>query len=399
MTFLAWRHAARAYASLGSRHFSLAAPGLPPYRVLFFGTDDVSLATLKALHTNSNEEKDDSRLIEHIEVVCPSDRPMNGRKKDEPVPVKKFAQRCGFKVYDTPSRLKSLKSWDFPVTDHFDVGVVVSFGYFLVRAWLSTVTLRPTTNALDVFLQHPHLLKNLHHGAINMHPSLLPKYRGPAPIHHALLNGDPTTGVSVIEIDPKAFDVGRILLQKPYDIKRDIQCQDLSKELATFGAECIVETLTDLPTRKKAAVVQDNAIASKAPKLTFKDGLISLDESASDIFHRWQALSSSVGVNVQFRGKVVKLIEARIPTAEELQSVEADEARNGPAATGTFFFEKKRQALWLRCADDSWLLITKLQQADRKVGGALDFCNGYRLKNMQRERFEKVTTGPVNSKL
>ncbi|ETK82187.1 hypothetical protein, variant 2 [Phytophthora nicotianae CJ01A1] len=366
MTFLAWRHATRAYASLGSRHFSLAAPGLPPYRVLFFGTDDVSLATLKALHANSNEEKDDSRLIEHIEVVCPSDRPMNGRKKDEPVPVKKFAQRCGFKVYDTPSRLKSLKSWDFPVTDHFD---------------------------------HPHLLKNLHHGAINMHPSLLPKYRGPAPIHHALLNGDPTTGVSVIEIDPKAFDVGRILLQKPYDIKRDIQCQDLSKELATFGAECIVETLTDLPTRKKAAVVQDNAIASKAPKLTFKDGLISLDESASDIFHRWQALSSSVGVNVQFRGKVVKLIEARIPTAEELQSVEADEARNGPAATGTFFFEKKRQALWLRCADDSWLLITKLQQADRKVGGALDFCNGYRLKNMQRERFEKVTTGPVNSKL
>ncbi|KAG2764252.1 hypothetical protein PC129_g10171 [Phytophthora cactorum] len=377
MTFLARRHAARGYASLDSRHFSLAAPGQPPYRVLFFGTDDVSLATLKALHVNSNEEKGDNRLIEHIEVVCPSDRPMNGRKKDEPVPVKRFAQRCGFKVYDTPSHLKSLKGWDFPVTDHFDVGVVVSFGYFL----------------------HPHMLKNLHHGAINMHPSLLPKYRGPAPIHHALLNGDSRTGVSVIEIDPKAFDVGRILLQKPYDIKPGIQCQDLASELAAFGADCVVETLADFPTLKKTAVVQDDAIACKAPKLTFRDGLISLDESASDIFHRWQALSSSVGVNVQFRGKVVKLIEVRLPTTEELQSVEADEASNGPTATGTFFFEKKRQALWLRCADASWLLITKLQQADRKVGTALDFCNGYRLKNMQRELFEKVTTGPVNSKL
>ncbi|KAF4144585.1 Formyl transferase C-terminal domain-containing protein [Phytophthora infestans] len=373
MTFIARRHA----ASLNSRHFSLAAPGQPPYRVLFFGTDDVSLATLKALHASSNEENVGNRLIEHIEVVCPSDRPMNGRKKDEPVPVKRFAQRCGYKAYDTPSHLKSLKTWDFPATSHFDVGVVVSFGYFL----------------------HPHMLKNLHHGAINMHPSLLPKYRGPAPIHHALLNGDSTTGVSVIEIDPKAFDVGRILLQKHYDIKPGIQCHDLAKELASFGADCIVKTLGDLPMLKKTAVTQDDAVACKAPKLTFKDGLISLNEAASDIFHRWQALSSSVGVKVQFRGKVVKLIEVRLPTAEELQSVEADEDRNGPAEAGTFFFEKKRQALWLRCADASWLLVTKLQQADRKVGAALDFCNGYRLKNMQRERFESVFTGPVSSKL
>lgn len=58
---------------------------------------------------------------------------MNGRKKDEPVPVKKFAQRCGLKVFDTPAHLKSLKTWNFPVADKFDVGVVVSFGYFLVR--------------------------------------------------------------------------------------------------------------------------------------------------------------------------------------------------------------------------------------------------------------------------
>ncbi|EGZ07199.1 hypothetical protein PHYSODRAFT_565252 [Phytophthora sojae] len=374
---LARRQAGRAWSSAGSRRFSLAAPGQLPYRVLFFGTDDVSLATLKALHAHSNEELGADRLVEHIAVVCPSDRPMNGRKKDEPVPVKKFAQRCGLKVFDTPAHLKSLKTWNFPVADKFDVGVVVSFGYFL----------------------HPHMLKNLHHGAINMHPSLLPKYRGPAPIHHALLNGDKTTGVSVIEIDPKAFDVGRILLQDPYDITPGIQCQELAKELAAFGADCIVKTLDDLPARKGAAIVQDDAIACKAPKLTLKDGFIGLDESATEIFHRWQALSNSVGVCVQFREKVVKLIEVRLPLTEELQSVEADEARNGPAPTGTFFFEKKRQALWLRCAKDSWLLITKLQQADRKIGTALDFCNGYRLKNMQREHFERVTVAPLNSKL
>ncbi|KAL4117857.1 hypothetical protein PRIC2_010186 [Phytophthora ramorum] len=380
LTSVARRHGGRVHPSLlapRSCHFSLAAPGQPPYRVLFFGTDDVSLATLKSLYANSNEDQDSRRLIEHIEVVCPSDRPMNGRKKDEPVPVKKFAQRCGLKVFDTPSHLKSLKTWDFPVTDHFDVGVVVSFGYFL----------------------HPQMLRNLHHGAINMHPSLLPKYRGPAPIHHALLNGDITTGVSVIEIDPKAFDVGRILLQEPFNIKPGIQCQELAKELAVFGADCIVKTLSELPTRKKTAEVQNDATACKAPKLTFKDGFLSLGESADKIFQRWQALSNSVGVSVRFKDKVVKLIEVRLPSADELQSVEVDKARNGPASPGIFFFEKKRQSLWLRCENDTWLLITKLQQEDRKVGTALDFCNGYRLKNTQRERFEKVTTRPVKSKL
>ncbi|CAI5703572.1 unnamed protein product [Peronospora effusa] len=370
-------HRFRSLFTSRSRHFSLAVPGQRPYRVLFFGTDDVSLATLKSLHVNSNEVRGNERLIEHIEVVCPSDRPMNGCKKDDPVPVKKFAQRCKLRVFETPSHLKSLKTWDFPVTDMFDVGVVVSFGYFL----------------------HPNMLKNLHHGAINMHPSMLPKYRGPAPIHHALLNGDTTTGVSVIEIDPKAFDVGRILLQAPYDIKPGNQCQELAQELAAFGADCIVKTLEDLPARKKEAVVQDDAQACKAPKVMFKDGFISFDDSATDIFHRWQALSNSVGISVQFREKMVKLIEVRLPSDEELQNVQADESRNGPATTGTFFFEKKRQVLWVRCADDSWLLISKLQQADRNVGAALDFCNGYRLKNMQRERFKKVTIERVNSKL
>lgn len=101
-------------------------------------------------------------------------------------------------------RSKSLKNWEMPTQERaYDVGVVVSFGYFL----------------------HPHMLANLSHGAVNMHPSLLPKYRGPAPIHHALLNGDATTGVSVIEIDPRAFDVGRILMQKPLVIPDGIQCK------------------------------------------------------------------------------------------------------------------------------------------------------------------------------
>ena len=94
----------------------------------------------------STNERDGGRLVEHIEVVCPSNRSVNGCKRDEPVPVKRFAQRCDLNVFDTPPHLKSLKTWDFPVMDCFDVGVVVSFGYFLVRSWIA---LRSTVASLS----------------------------------------------------------------------------------------------------------------------------------------------------------------------------------------------------------------------------------------------------------
>ncbi|TDH72119.1 hypothetical protein CCR75_001246 [Bremia lactucae] len=473
-------------ASLGARHFSLAVPGLPPYRVLFFGTDHVSLATLQAL-------KNEKGIIEHIEVVCPSDRPINGQKKDTP--------RCGLKVYETPANFKSLKAWSFPVTNHFDVGVVyrgpapihhallngdattgvsvieidlkafdvgrillqkpltikpfihfndlvkelAAFGADCVVATLKKLpTLKKSAKNQDdtIACKAPKLkyrdslisfdvsagnilhrwqalsdsfgvnvlfrgkvvkfvevrlptTEELEFAPTHVKESLLrcnkyASYRGPAPIHHALLNGDATTGVSVIEIDLKAFDVGRILLQKPLTIKPFIHFNDLVKELAAFGADCVVATLKKLPTLKKSAKNQDDTIACKAPKLKYRDSLISFDVSAGNILHRWQALSDSFGVNVLFRGKVVKFVEVRLPTTEELEFVNGDEARHGTVETGSFIFDKKREALWVRCADASWLLVIRLQQAGRRVGTALDFCNGYRLKNMQRERFVEV---------
>jgi hypothetical protein len=101
-----WSTALRLPLRQPRRAFSLAAPGQPPYRVLFFGTDDISLATLRRLHANSQEEDAGARLVEHVEVVCPSDRKV-GRAgaRNEPVPVKKFALRHGLPVVHTPPHL------------------------------------------------------------------------------------------------------------------------------------------------------------------------------------------------------------------------------------------------------------------------------------------------------
>nr|CCA27200.1 unnamed protein product [Albugo laibachii Nc14] len=274
-----------------------------------------------------------------------------------PVPVKRYAMDHGLSFTETPSHLKSLKYWTHPNKSPFDVGVVVSFGYFL----------------------YPHLLDDLKHGAINMHPSLLPKYRGPAPIHHALLNGDRTTGVSIIEIDPLAFDTGRILLQKPFPIPENITFQPLATSLSEFGASCVLETLRSLPHLREHATVQNNSQASKAPKVRFEHGFLTFKESAIEIFQKWQTLGDSVGLSVQFKGKRVKLCKTAIPSQELMATV--DQKRYQGLSPGTFFFDTQMKALWLRCAQDSWLTIFSLQQEDRKIGEALDFVNGYRLRH------------------
>lgn len=174
-----------------------------------------------------------------------------------------------------------------------------------------------------------------------------------------------------------------------------------------------METLRDLPSRKANAAVQDDSEASRAPKIGASDGFLSLTESADAIFHRWQALGDSVGVSVQFRGKTVKLSTVLRPSVEDLTfgrspfksypfeplttHVKMTVEQQAPMEAGEFFLDKKRQALWLRCGSStpSWLLVTQLQQADRKVGSALDFANGSRLKAGQRECFSPVDVAPA----
>ncbi|OQR96875.1 methionyl-tRNA formyltransferase [Achlya hypogyna] len=334
-----------------------AASGL---RVLFFGTDNVSLPTLQLLHANMQPTATGAPpLIREIEVICPPDRKMARKRTKAPVPVKQFALEHDLPVHHIPDGVKSLKEWPMPVDKDFDVGVVVSFGYFI----------------------HPHMLAHVKHGAINMHPSLLPKYRGPAPIPRTLWNGDAITGVSVIEIDPKAFDVGRILDQVPMDVPH---ASTLSDVLAARGAERVIATLQDLPAKKAAAIVQDEARATNAPKMKREHGLVTWAESALRLYNMWQAVGETFGVLASFNGVPVKLLEMRLPQAAErdiLATVDVD------TAPGSFFFDKGLAALWVKCADD-WVLVTKLQAENRNPGRAIDFANGHRMKPRALRAFD-----------
>lgn len=147
-------------------------------------------------------------------MVCPPDR-YTGRKRETITPSKShypisgkphvtllffflhlgetkgIAETHKLDIFHTPAQAKTLDDWNVPSNKSYDLGVVVSFGYFIP----------------------PHIISSFKYGAVNVHPSLLPKYRGAAPIQHAILYGDSQTGVTIQELDDREFDAGRILAQ------------------------------------------------------------------------------------------------------------------------------------------------------------------------------------------
>ena len=165
--------------------------------VCFFGTDEVSVFVLEALVESLRGRGLHAGLVTKLGVVTLGDRPV-GRNKKGSLPAAEVAAREGLKTWLVPHGLRTLKDWTPPhALEQWEVGVVASFGFKLPA----------------------HILGTLDGGAINVHPSLLPRYRGAAPVPHALLNGDATTGVTIMRIHPDVIDAGEILKQIEVPIK------------------------------------------------------------------------------------------------------------------------------------------------------------------------------------
>ncbi|OAA37947.1 methionyl-tRNA transformylase [Beauveria brongniartii RCEF 3172] len=187
-----------------------------PLKILFCGSDPFSCASLRALHQEQLENK---KLVEEIEVmVMPGKRVGRGLMENAPVPCKDLAEQLGLKIHERPS----FENWKLP--RGVNLVVAVSFGLFVP----------------------PRILSSAKYGGLNIHPSLLPHLRGPAPIHRAVLRGDPFTGISLQTLSPKAFDHGTILAQTPapgipLDLNQTFAA--LKRDLAARGATMLVEGL------------------------------------------------------------------------------------------------------------------------------------------------------------
>jgi methionyl-tRNA formyltransferase len=199
-------------------------------------------------------------------------------------------------------------------------------------------------------------------GNINLHSSVLPKYRGAAPIQWAVACGDTVTGVTTMRIDA-GLDTGDILLQREVPIAADDTAETLSPKLAAVGAELMVGTLLGLRERTVLPQAQDHSRASLAPILRKEDGRIDFSRSAAEIHNRLRGFQPWPGAYTSFRGRQLVICSARVVV------------RTGVPSPGSLLVEDNRLLAGCR---DSFLELFEVQPEGKKRMAARDFINGYR---------------------
>jgi methionyl-tRNA formyltransferase len=198
-------------------------------------------------------------------------------------------------------------------------------------------------------------------GNINLHASLLPKYRGAAPIQWAIAQGETTTGITTMRLDA-GLDTGDILLQKEIPIASEDTAETLAPRLAAIGADLMVETLRGLEAGSIEPRAQDNSRASLAPILKKEDGLADFSRPAAEILNRMRGFQPWPGAYTKFRGKNLQILGAQ-PIREAVPPAE---------------LHVQADRLFVGCGLETALELLELQMEGKKRSSARDFIHGYR---------------------
>lgn len=249
-------------------------------RVLFFGTAEFAVPSLEALLAD--------RRFEILAVVTQPDKPQGRGQRMVFSPVKQAALQAGLMVLQ-PRRVRSADFLEQARSLQPDVLALAAFGQIIPQSLLDLPPLGP----------------------INLHGSLLPAYRGAAPIQHAILNGETTTGVTTMWMEA-TLDTGDMLLQREVSIEPGDTTGTLTPKLAAVGAQLLTETLLLLERGTCPRTPQDHARATYAPAITPDDTRVRWGESAERVCNRIRALSPRPGVFATFRGRGVKLWQAQV---------------------------------------------------------------------------------------
>ncbi|MFQ5584592.1 MAG: methionyl-tRNA formyltransferase, partial [Calditrichia bacterium] len=209
-------------------------------------------------------------------------------------------------------------------------------------------------------------------GTVNLHPSLLPKYRGAAPINWTIINGEETTGVTTIFIQ-KEIDAGNIILQEEVQVQPDETAGSLHDRLAEIGAKLLIKTLNQIERGEVKTTRQDESLVSKAPKITREITHLNFDQPASKVKNWIHGLSPVPGAFAKYRGKTIKIFRARVISGEPVENLPGTIVR----ATGG--------ELWIACKPGI-ISVLRLQMEGKKVLETAEFLRGYSLDSS--ERFE-----------
>lgn len=304
-------------------------------KVVFMGTPDFAVPSLRTL-TEAG--------FEIAAVFTQPDRPRGRGRKLSPSPVKEAALELGLPVYQ-PGRIREEQSAGILKDIRPDVIAVAAFGQILP----------------ENILRLPPL------GCVNVHSSLLPRYRGAAPIQRAIMNGDSETGVTIMNME-KGLDSGDILLQSRIKIAGEDSFGAVHDRLAALGAQMLVEALELLAEGKLTGIPQDQGSATYAPMITREDEIIDWQQGAAAVRNRVRALNPRPGARTFLGDRVLKIWAAGDPGRGESHKTK------GEVIPG-LILGAAGEGLAVQCGDGP-LVITELQLQGCKRLPAGDFLRG-----------------------
>ncbi|HEY2590245.1 MAG TPA: methionyl-tRNA formyltransferase [Steroidobacteraceae bacterium] len=306
-------------------------------RIAFAGTPEFALPALRALTESGHDI---------VGVLTRPDRPRGRGRQIAPSPVKEAALAYGLPIFQpetlaSPESRAVLESW------RLELMVVVAYGLILPA---SVLALPPR-------------------GCLNIHASLLPRWRGAAPIQRAILTGDAETGISIMQMD-SGLDTGPVLLERRIPIERAATSGTLHERLARLGAEGLLEALREIAAGSAHPRPQPDAGVTYAAKIAKSEALIDWRASALAIERQVRAFNPWPYAETRFDGEPLRVLAAQA------------EGGAGSAEPGTII-ATRRDAILVRCGDGR-LALTELQRPGRKPVAAGDFVNAGRVKSSQR---------------
>ncbi len=312
-------------------------------RIVFCGTPHFAVPTF--IHLLAQPD------IEIAAVITQPDRPRGRGRHISPSPVKEAALAATVLVHQ-PEKIRASETQEFLQRLAPDCIVIIAYGQIIPS----------------------HLLNIPKLGWINLHASLLPKYRGAAPINWAIANGETVTGITTMRIDA-GMDTGGILLQEQMDIAPEETAPELAESMAEAGAPLMVDTLRRLTEGKLIPRPQNNEEATYAPLLKKEDGRIDWKRPAQEIYNRMRGFDSWPGAYTSFRGQTCHLWAEPF----SLRTLTG-------GAPGAIFTENGQ--ILIACGHATLLRLLSIKVEGRKRIPAVEFANGARLT--ERERFDNT---------
>jgi len=312
-------------------------------RLLFCGTPHFAVPTF--IHLLAQPD------IEIAAVITQPDRPRGRGKQISASPMKTAAIAASIPVHQ-PEKIRSPEARNLLQQLAPDCIVIIAYGQIIPAALLTIPRL----------------------GWINLHGSLLPKYRGAAPINWAIANGETQTGLTTMRIDA-GMDTGDMLLQQEIDIAPEETAPELAASMAEAGAPLVLATLRGLVSENLVPHPQDNEQATYAPLLKKEDGRIDWNLPAQQIYNRMRGFTPWPGAYTSFRGQTCHLWAEPF----SLQTLTG-------GAPGTIFREDTQ--ILIACGHATLLRLLSVKLEGRKQISAVEFANGARLT--ERERFDNA---------